>query len=189
MRLGNIKPLKSSFLSCEKDAEEIIRKLLVDSGTYSEELKRLLVINTKDCLDRSNQNYKKIVENTSIKDLMEEKYITLVPRIQLKEHEETKSYIIISFDNFSPTENPEFRDCMIHFDILCHTDLWDMGDFQMRPIKIMGYIDGILNNCKLTGIGTLQFGGATELLLNDFLSGYTLSYLATHGSDDTIPGV
>lgn len=189
MKLKSTPLLKSSFLSCEKDAETIIKKLLVDSGAYSEELKRLLVINTKDCLDNSNQNYKKIVENTSIKDLMEGKYITLVPRIQLKEHEEIKSYIIISFDNFAPTENPEFRDCVVHFDILCHTETWDLGNFQMRPIKIMGYIDGILNNCKLSGIGTLQFGGATELLLNDSLSGYTLSYLATHGSDDKLEGI
>ena len=27
----------------------------------------------------------------------------------------------------------------------------------------------------------------TELILNEELSGYTLTYLATHGSDDQIP--
>ena len=178
--------IKSSFLSCEKDAETIIKKLFVSSGPYSNELKRLLVINAKDCLNDSNENYRKIVENTSIKELMEGKYITLVPKIKMKEHEEVKSYIIISFDNFIPTSNPEFRDCSIHFDIICHTDYWELGDYKLRPLKIAGIIDGILDNCRLSGIGKLQFAGGTELVLNEELSGYTLTYLATHGNDDKI---
>jgi len=41
----------SSFLSCEKDLETILRKLFVESQPYSDKLKKLLVINTKDCLD------------------------------------------------------------------------------------------------------------------------------------------
>jgi hypothetical protein len=41
----------SSFLSCEKDLEAILKKLFIESQPYSNDLKRLLVINTKDCLD------------------------------------------------------------------------------------------------------------------------------------------
>jgi len=180
-------PLRSSFLSCEKDAETIIRKLFVESQPYSDQLKRLLVLGVKDCLNTNNENYQKIINNTSVKELMENKYITLVPKVRIQEHEEIKSYIILTFDNFTPTSNPEFRDCTVSFDILCHTDNWDLGNYQLRPIKIMGIIDGILNKCKLSGIGTLNFLGATELILNEDLSGYTIMYQATHGSDDEIP--
>ena len=35
-----------------------------------------------------------------------------------------------------------------------------------------------------TGIGTLQFLTANELILNEQLSGYTLVYEAIHGTDD-----
>ena len=56
----------------------------------------------------------------------------------------------------------------------------------MRPLKIAGYIDGILNNNKLTGIGEFNFLGCNELILNENLSGYTLSYRAIHGTDDKI---
>ena len=42
---------RSSFLSCEKDTESIIRKLFIDSRPYSDYLKRLLIINTSDCID------------------------------------------------------------------------------------------------------------------------------------------
>lgn len=180
--------LKSSFLSCEKDAETIIKKLFVESQPYSNDLKRLLVINTKDCLDKSNENYNKIVTNTSVKDIVEGNYITLVPRIKMGEHEEVKSYIILTFDNFEQTSNPEFRDCVVSFDIICHTSQWDLGDYQLRPLKIAGIIDGILNESKLSGIGTLHFLTLKQLILNEELSGYTLLFLATHGSDDYIPG-
>ena len=55
---GFVGPFNSSFLSCEKDAEAIIKKLFVDSRPYSDELKRLLLINTKDCLlDKTNPAY------------------------------------------------------------------------------------------------------------------------------------
>lgn len=63
-----------------------------------------------------------------------------------------------------------------------------MDDYQIRPLKIAGYIDGILNKSKLTGIGELNFMGCNELILDEVLSGYTLSYRAIHGSDDKIPG-
>ena len=179
---------KSSFLSCEKDTESIIRKLFVDSKPHSDMLKRLLLINTPDCLnDMTNQVYIDKIKNTSIKDLREQGYIRLEPKIKLNENEEVKSYIVISFDNFVPNAtNPEFRDCIVMIDVICHTDYWDVGNFRLRPLKIAGYIDGILNECKLSGIGKFQFAGCNELMLTEELSGYCLMYTATHGSDDEI---
>ena len=180
---------KSSFLSCEKDTESIIRKLFVDSRPHSDMLKRLLLINTPDCLnDMTNQVYINKIKNTSIKDLREQGYIRLEPKIKLSENEEVKSYIVISFDKFVPNAtNPEFRDCIVMIDVICHTDYWDVGNFRLRPLKIAGYIDGILNGCKLSGIGKFQFAGCNELILDDDLSGYCLMYSAIHGSDDEIP--
>ena len=52
--------------------------------------------------------------------------------------------------------------------------------------KICGYIDGLLNNTRLSGIGTFQFMGCSELILSQDLAGYTLMYSAVHGSDDLI---
>ena len=180
--------LKSSFLSCEKDAEEIIRKLLVDSRPYSDELKRLLLINNKDCLDdRTNQAYKDIIKQTSVADMIDEGYIRLKPQIKMEENQEVMNYIVLSFDNITPTSNLHYRDCVVEIDILSHIEHWDIGNFRQRPIKIMGYIDGILNECKLTGIGTLNFIGANEIVLSEELAGYCLMYRAVHGDDDLIP--
>ena len=179
----------SSFLSCEKDAEAIIRKLFVDSRPYSDLLKRLLIINTKDCLDDlHNPVYAEKIKHTSIQQLIEQKYIRFSPKIEMDEHEECKSYILISFDNFAPSGNDYFRDCVIEIDVICHTEYWDLGNFRQRPIKIVGYIDGILNETKLSGLGTLKFLGCNELVLNENLSGYCLMYSAVHGNDDIIEG-
>lgn len=181
--------IHSSFLSCEKDMETILKKLFIESRPYSDELKRLLVINTKDCLDNlTSEVYNTKLKEMSVAKLREEGYIKMEPKIRFPEHEEVKSYIIITFDNFTTNEkNPQFRDCTVNFDIICHTDYWDIGNYRLRPLKIAGYIDGLLNNTKLSGIGTFNFAGCNELILSEDLSGYTLSYRAIHGSDDIIP--
>lgn len=179
----------SSFLSCEKDLESILRKLFVESQPYSNQLKKLLVINTKDCLDnKTSQVYNNAIKDMSLAKLREQGYIKFEPKIKMPEHEDIKSYLVISFDNFkSNYNNPQFRDCNVFIDVLCHTDYWDLGGFRLRPLKICGYIDGILNNARLSGIGTFQFSGCNELVLDETLSGYTLSYAAIHGTDDVLP--
>jgi hypothetical protein len=153
-----ISPLQftSSFLSCEKDLEAILRKLFVESQPYSDDLKRLLVINMKDCLDdKTNPIYVNAIKDMSLAKLREEGYIKLEPKISMREHEEVKSYLVFSLDNFQLSSNPEFRDCTINIDVLCHTDEWDLGNFRLRPLKICGYIDGILNKARFSGIGQL----------------------------------
>lgn len=177
----------SSFLSCEKDLEAILKKLFVDSRPYSDLLKRLLVINNKDCLDTTNSAYAELIADTSLSDLVEGGYIKIAPRLEFGEHEEIKSYVVIEFNNFMPNaNNPQYRDSVIDFNIICNTDAWDLGNYQLRPVKIMGYIDGLLDQAKLTGIGTLQFMGANEIVLDQNISGYLLRYAAIHGSDDKI---
>lgn len=185
---GYIGDFKSSFLSCEKDTETIIRKLFVDSRPYSDMLKRLLLINTKDCLtDLTNPTYNELIKKTSVQDLRDKGYIRLEPKILMGENEEVKSYIRLSFDHFTPNRhNDYFKDCIIEIDVLCHPEYWDIGNFRQRPIKIAGYIDGILNNNKLSGIGTLNFAGMNEIILDQDLAGYCLMYTATHGNDDII---
>ena len=177
--------LKSSFQSVEKDIELILKKLFIENKPLSDELKKLLIINTKDCLDEVNASkYKILIDNMKLKDLREEGYIRLEPKLKFGEHEEVKSYLILSLDNFTPNEtNPEFRDCTVSFDIICHTDYWDIGNYRLRPIKIAGIIDGILNGSKLTGIGEFLFMGCNELILNEELSGYTLMFRAIHQTD------
>ena len=184
-----MKPFQSSFLSCEKDAEIIFRKLLVESRPYSDDLKRLLIINTKDCLDdKTNPVYLKAINEMTLPKLFEKGCLNIKPKIILGEFEEVKSYILITFDNFSVNKtNPQFRDCTVYIDVITHLDYWDLGNYRMRPLKIVGYIDGILDNSRLTGIGPFQFESCVMSKYDEDFSGYTLKYRAIHGSDDELP--
>ena len=61
-----------------------------------------------------------------------------------------------------------------------------MGDFQLRPHKIAGEVDAMLDGQKLTGIGEVHFVGGTNLVLNDQLMGLSLMYQAIHGIEDKV---
>lgn len=178
------KNFKSTFLSCETDQEKIWKRLFVESRPYSDKLKRLLVINTPDCLDETKLQYQEVLEHVTLDFLHDKKYLRTVPKLAFGEHEEVKSYILLEFDDFVPTENPHYRDCVISFSIISHLDNWELENYKLRPYQIAGYIDGLLNETKLSGIGTLQFMGASELVMNEYLGGILLRYIATHGNED-----
>ena len=185
MQRNGLPPIQSSFLSCEKDTELILNKLFAESGQYSNWLKRLLIINTKDCLDSKITKYDDIVRKYSVNDLIEKQYIRTTPRLEFNEHEDVQSYILINYDNFTTNPNNEqFRDCMINFDILCNTKQWDLQNLRIRPLMIAGYIDGILNLGKLSGVGETYFLGCNEMILDQNLAGYTLSYHVVHFTED-----
>lgn len=177
-------PLRSSFLSFEKDVETIVRKLFIENRPHSDELKRLLCISAKDALEG---DYKAEIDKISIADLMDE-YVLITPKVKQEEFEEEKSIILISFDNFSVNQNnSEFRDCIVHFDILCNFKNWDLGNYRIRPLKIAGYIDGVLDNQRLSGLGTFQFQSCNEIIYDDNIGGYSLMFSAIHFTEDEIP--
>ena len=191
-------PVESNFLSIERDMYLILHKLFEERPNVAEALKRLLVINHKQSiqkiddkyvLNESNSEIVKQVLDMELPDLMEEGYVKIVPKIPLPEHEKVRSYIVVNMDDFMPNgTNPQYRDCIVSFNIVCHPECWNLYDYQLRPFKIAGYIDAVLNNAKLTGIGTFQFLGCNQFVLDDNFSGYRLSYMAVHGSDDWLPG-
>lgn len=175
---------KSSFFSYEKNLELIVKKLFVDNPAYAENLKRLLVINKPDCLAIGNEAYNELIKGYSVGRLKKEGYIRTVPRLDLKEHEDIKSYIIIMMDDFTPTSNDKYRDCTITFFVFSEYDYAEMDNYEYRPIKIAGYIDGVMRDAKLAGIGKLQFLGAQQVPLNEYWGGMALMYITTHGEEE-----
>ena len=170
MKIDGLKLPKSSFLSMEKDMNLIVNKMF-----KNERLKRLLYYNSRDALRRPN-----ITEDQALELIQNN--IKIVPKMYVDGS--VLSYIIINFKNFTPSGNPEFRDNIIEFDIICHFDQWQLEDFALRPYKIAAEIDSMFNNTHLTGIGELQFVGATQTVLTDEFAGVCLLYEATHGGED-----
>ena len=171
MRVVNYREPKSSFLSMEKDLGTII-----DAFLKNKNLKKLLYYNTptamrKEPLDEE-QSYSLVGKN-----------IKIVPKLYIDGS--VLTYVIISFDNFTTNAtNPEFRDNIVSFDIICHFDQWQLEDMQLRPYRIAAEIDTMFNDKHLSGIGTLQFLGANQIILNDEFAGLTVMYSAIHGEED-----
>lgn len=170
MKIDGLKLPKSSFLSMEKDMNLIVNKMF-----KNERLKRLLYYTDRNALNKPNLTEDQALEliNNNIK---------IVPKMYIDGS--VLNYILINFKNFTPSKNPEFRDNIIEFDIICHFDQWQLQDFALRPYKIAAEIDSMFNNTHLTGIGTLQFLGATQKVLTDEFAGVCLLYEATHGGED-----
>ena len=170
MRIDNYHPPKSSFLSINKDM-----KLLVDKFLSNDRLCKLLHYTDKNALEHKN-----LTDEEKI--AMFNKEIKIVPKLYIDKS--VLSYIIISFDNFIESGNPEFRDNIIEFDIICHFDQWPMKDFDLRPYRIAAEIDSMLDKQKLTGIGLIEFLGANQIILNDEFAGICLMYKTYHGEED-----
>lgn len=170
MKINNYHPPKSSFLSINKDM-----RLLVDKFLSNDRLCKLLYYTDRDALDKQ-----KLTDDQKLS--LFNKQIRIVPKLYVDNP--VLNYIIISFDNFVESGNPEFRDNIIEFDIICHFDQWQLKDFDLRPYRIAAEIDSMLDKQKLTGIGLLEFYGAKEILLTDEFAGLCLMYKTYHGEED-----
>ena len=171
MRITNFKDPKSSFLSVEKDLN-----IITDLILKNKRLKKLLHYTTPDALDREAITDEEAVE-------LLQKNIKIVPKLYIDG--DVRAYVIISFDNFTTNAtNPEFRDNIISFDIICHFDQWQLKDFQLRPYRIAAELDSMLDGQRLTGIGLVEFLGANQIIINEEFAGISLMYNVIHGGED-----
>ena len=170
MKINGVNLPKSSFLSVEKDLEIVVKQLC-----KNERLKRLLYYTTKDAIDKPDLNDEQMIQ-------LFNKNIKIIPKLYVDGS--VLNYIVINFDNFVQSENPEFRDNIIEFDIVCHYDQWHLKDYQLRPYRIAAEIDSMIDKTHLTGIGKLEFLGANQIILTDEYAGLCLMYQAVHGEED-----
>ena len=163
---------KSSLLGMPKDAAIIIDRILSNPN-----LLRLLVYETRDWQSQPLPN------GEQIKELFTSHQISSVPKIKIDSKE--KTYIRLTYGTvIRNASNPEYRDNTFGIDIICHYDNWDLGDFELRPYRVAGEIDAMLDKTHLTGIGELEFVSATPNVYNEEFAGVSLTYLAVRGHED-----
>lgn len=163
---------KSSLLGMPKDAAIIIDRILSNPN-----LLRLLVYETRDWQSQP------LPSGEQIKELFTSHQISSVPKIKIDSKE--KTYIRLTYGTvIRNASNPEYRDNTFGIDIICHYDNWDLGDFELRPYRVAGEIDAMLDKTHLTGIGELEFVSATPYVYNEEFAGVSLTYLAVRGHED-----
>ena len=129
MKIENYQFPKSSFLSVDKDMS-----IITDYLMKNDRLKKLLYYNSKDCLSRPELTEDETIELFG-------KNIKIVPKLYVDGS--VLNYIIVSFDNFTDNRtNPEFRDNIIEFDIICHFD--HLTYYQSPPQSYTGAIESLV---------------------------------------------
>ncbi len=168
---------KSSFLGISKDTALIMDKILSNRKVL-----RLLYYTSPDCLDWGSE---KDLTNQQIKEMFDSKQISNIPKIIVDK--DSKSYLRITFDSFTPNaENNFYRDHIVEIKIICHFDHWGLKDYELRPYRIAGEIDSMLDGQHLTGIGLLTFLSADQDVYDNEFGGITLRYLAIRGNEDKV---
>lgn len=170
---------KSSFLGMAKDTSLIVDKILGNNKVL-----RLLYYTSPNCLEKSFKD----LTPQQIKEMFATKQISNVPKVKIDK--EKKTYLRITFDDFTPNAtNTFYRDHIVEIKIICHFDDWDLKDFELRPYRIAGEIDSMLDKQHLTGIGKLNFLGASQDIYDEEYGGVTLRYLAIRGHEDDINSI
>ena len=165
---------KSSLLGMPKDAALIMSRIL-----GKQDILKLLWYGVRDWKKRPN------ITSAQITEMLETKQISAVPKVKIDRPE--KTYLRLVYGTTVPNAtNPEYRDNTFGIDIICHYDTWDLGDFDLRPYRIAGEIDSVLDKTHLTGIGILHFISCTPYVYNEEYAGVSLTYLAVRGNEDKV---
>ena len=176
MHIDNYEYPKSSFLGLAKDTSLIVKKILSNKKVL-----RLLYYSSSDCLSAA----KKDVTPAQVAEMFKTKQISNIPKVKIEP--DKKTYLRITFDSFTPNAtNTFYRDHLVEIKILCHFDDWDLENFELRPYRIAGEIDSMLDGQHLTGIGKLYFVSADQVIYDEEYGGVNLVYLAIRGHEDEV---
>lgn len=173
---------KSSFLGMAKDTSLIIEKILSNKNVL-----KLLYYASPNWETKENLTPEQIKEmfKPRINGDPTTKQISNVPKVKIDADKRT--YLRVTFDSFTPNStNTFYRDHIVEIKIVCHFENWDLRNYELRPYRIAGEIDSMLDNQHLTGIGTLTFMGADQEVYNEVYGGVTLRYLAIRGNEDDV---
>lgn len=153
-----------NFTQIGKDLQLIMEKLVTNDN-----IAKLLYYGEKTALSMANLS-------ADQKLLMVNDYIRVVP--VLPKDLEAKNYIIIQFDNFSPSDVDamNYKEFILTFDVFCNSQNWILDDYQLRPYAIMNEIDKLFNLSKLNSSGPINFIGANSIIINENLLGFSLVY-------------
>ena len=165
---------KSSFLGMAKDTALIMDKILGNKKVL-----KLLYYNGRDWEKKPDLTEEQKME------MFTTKQISNVPKLKIDK--ENKSYLRLAFDDFTPNgSNTFYRDHIVEIRIICHFDNWDLSNYELRPYRIAGEIDSMLDGQHLTGIGILNFLGANQDVYDEEFGGVTLRYLVIRGNEDKV---
>ena len=164
------KPTQRRFEVMGNNTFRIASKLMTN-----QRLCRLLKYQTRNPFKEVDPTTQKAQPDVDGSELIH-KQILIVPKV-FDDSTAKMSYVIAVFDGFVVNQlNPEFKISTVRFDIACPYDEWVLNGQSLRPYLIMQEIDEMFNESAMSGIGTLQFYRADNLVLTPWIGGYSMWY-------------
>ena len=144
--------------------QNIISRLLKNQN-----LVKLLYYTSKDPLSEPDLTEEELQESVY------EKLLKIVPRVG--PYETSQSILSMRVvRGRGMTENADFRDLVIHFEVFVPMTQWFIKDSNLRPFAIMSELQKSLNNKIINGLGRMQGGDFSLNFLTDEMSCYEIEY-------------
>lgn len=136
------------------------------------DVRKLLIHDTANALDLAKPTYEDISE-----------YVVVSPVFDVTEPPFDKNTIItISMTKGNYNHDLVLFHGILNITILTRSTLWKLNNNKIRPLEIADLIIKTINNEKITTSHKLLFSHLDLSVLNDNVSGYTLTFFMEEGS-------
>lgn len=136
------------------------------------EIRKLLFHDTMNALDLAKPSYEDIAD-----------YVVVSPVFDVTEPPFDKNTIItISLTKGNYNDELVLFHGVLNITILTRSTLWALNKNKIRPMEISDLIVKAINNQKITTSHKLLFSHLDLSVLNDNVSGYTLTFYMEEGS-------
>lgn len=152
-----------------RNLQKIVSRLMANDKLIS-----LLFFTDKDPLSHEP------LSNGEKKDLIFEKLIKVVPRIDAEKKEKATSLVSIRVvRGRQNSENTEFKDMIIEIETFVPLTQWMIKDSNLRPFAIMGEIQESLNGKTIDGLGRMVGGDFDLNFITEEIAGYVQMFYIT----------
>lgn len=144
-------------------------QLIVRRLFKNQDLLKLLYYSDKDPLNQPD------LDDDQIQKEVFEKLIKVVPRVGAKET--AQSIVALQVNNGRlNSENNEFRDISISFEVFVPMEQWFLKNQNLRPFLIMGELQKSLDGKTINGLGKMRFYSFEINFLTEEISCYEMTF-------------
>lgn len=136
------------------------------------EVRKLVYFDTKNALSQAAPTIEQSKEHFTVSAIFD---VTEPPF-----NKNTILSVVLNKANFD--EEAVMMRNLVKINILTRSDLWELDNNVIRPLEIANIISSILNNKKVSPSHKLLLSSIELAILNEDVSGYTVTFLMEEGS-------
>lgn len=160
------------------EIEEIIRSIFTSLST-DEDFIKLMTNDAPTALTDAN--------TVTLNDLVDMKRINILPKkLDPNEHQGSYAFIYFNDDSYAGANNTYQRNLTFVFSFVCHSDVWGLDNWKVRPYRLLYTIREGLKKANVSEQalrGKITLGSSRKIDDGHYM-GYNISFEIT-GSDSS----